>query len=953
MVDTRRPGDPVPPPIERPILRSAVIYGAQNRRGAFNMPSGSGTRPVPFIPQLDPIGQITPSRANDASTHPSENQTMYIAQDDVIPILYGGPEMLSGLLYFYGVYGTLYTACMILCEGEIELIGNTGTSDGDTDMTGVLNGDVAAIAGAVQIYKYRGTNTQNIDSRLQAIVPSFDENMRGTAYYVVQAVPGTTGVPRITVPVKGRKIFDPRCNLLTQSNNFGDANWGKSNIASVVQDAVGPYGATNYAWTATDSSGSTGIIYQNITGLVNNSASYVGCVKVAKRTGAPQFGFDLSLSGGTPTVAVSARIMPETGDTTGSSAGVVAVDLGTHWKLSISITNNSSGNTTLQMAIYPCALNGAATGYNVISEAYVRHEVRPDGYLDTTTVAMDQPTVFSKNTGLILGDYLASTVYGEGRVVNQQSLATAAEFCDQVLGTVRTGTYTWSANTVTVTTTDPHGLIAGLSLTTFDFTSGAATPDGQYTIISVPSPYTFTFTLTGSGAGGNVSFWNSAQNERRSTLTLMVDEIRPKSEWRDIIRSYIPAWVNDGGDEAFIRVDTVGSVDHTFTDSDIDVTESIPQFNRAGVNQSPNVVTIKYTDTSLYPWKTATATAPDTIPTDARRSGIDMLGMRSYAQAKRYAIEKLNHYTIEDLTGEIDIFDIGLKVFPGDIVSVTYTLLNISAKLFRVLGVQDRGHGRWRLRLREYQPNTYSNAVQSAPALSDLTPPNINNIPTVSGLTLTEFRRQESGVWVSRIAVTWNPITNWPYVRGYVIGHYGPVSGSVAYTVPSSTTISVNRTAHGLVAGNRAYLNFTSGSGLTHSDEYDVISVTDANNFVVLVTGWTPTTGGNCTVRNSIDGSGFSRTTVYYTEPILLGQDYIITVRVMAVGSQNVGAATVSSPITFNANSSYGGSTQLTLYISSTEPPTKAHGLEWFNPDTGRKYMWYVGVSSSAWIEVY
>lgn len=69
--------------------------------------------------------------------------------------------------------------------------------------------------------------------------------------------------------------------------------------------------------------------------------------------------------------------------------------------------------------------------------------------------------------------------------------------------TSNSSTYTWSANAVTVTRT-AHGLLAGEQVY-LDFTSGAATADGVYTITSVPNANTYTVALAGSGTGGNVT----------------------------------------------------------------------------------------------------------------------------------------------------------------------------------------------------------------------------------------------------------------------------------------------------------------------------------------------------------------------------------------------------------------------------------------------------------------
>ena len=68
----------------------------------------------------------------------------------------------------------------------------------------------------------------------------------------------------------------------------------------------------------------------------------------------------------------------------------------------------------------------------------------------------------------------------------------------------------------------------------------------------------------------------------------------------------------------------------------------------------------------------------------------------------------------------------------------------------------------------------------------------------------------------------------------------------------SGTTVTVTATAHGLVTGNSAYLDFTSGTAV--DGDYEV-TVTDADTFTV--TQASRTTSGNVTLRrNTIRGSG-------------------------------------------------------------------------------------------------
>ena len=73
-------------------------------------------------------------------------------------------------------------------------------------------------------------------------------------------------------------------------------------------------------------------------------------------------------------------------------------------------------------------------------------------------------------------------------------------------GTI-TSTYTWIANVVTVTTgITEHGYVAGNTLTVTFTSGGAFTPvnkSGSYTIVSTPTTSSFTIAVTGSGTAGN------------------------------------------------------------------------------------------------------------------------------------------------------------------------------------------------------------------------------------------------------------------------------------------------------------------------------------------------------------------------------------------------------------------------------------------------------------------
>jgi len=165
----------------------------------------------------------------------------------------------------------------------------------------------------------------------------------------------------VTLAPKGILIEEQRTNLFTYSNDFADASWvvlGAKNL--VANSTVSPDGGTN-ASTLTDNSA---VAFQGINktlSVANDTASYTASIYVRKTTGGTSatFGFNLQLSGGT-LVAASPRLNTDTGVLISGTATVQ--NAGAYWRLSATVTNNTTGNTTLSLAVYPAtAPHGVAT----------------------------------------------------------------------------------------------------------------------------------------------------------------------------------------------------------------------------------------------------------------------------------------------------------------------------------------------------------------------------------------------------------------------------------------------------------------------------------------------------------------------------------------------------------------------------------------------------------------
>lgn len=197
----------------------------------------------------------------------------------------------------------------------------------------------------------------------------------------------------VTLECLGLLTEEQRTNLCLQSNAFATSPW--TGGASPVQNAVGPDGISNSAWTLTDDdTGNYESDGQSWT-VANDSLSHVYALYVKKTTDATNtFGCNFNLTGGT-TVAANPRLNTNSGVCTG---GAYAVDCGAYWRFCCKVTNNSSGNTTLTLNIYPAtgtnsgsnpgSDDAAATGSAVISRCDVVKAERETSHIPTTTTSV-------------------------------------------------------------------------------------------------------------------------------------------------------------------------------------------------------------------------------------------------------------------------------------------------------------------------------------------------------------------------------------------------------------------------------------------------------------------------------------------------------------------------------------------------------------------------------------
>jgi hypothetical protein len=169
------------------------------------------------------------------------------------------------------------------------------------------------------------------------------------------------------VPEGGRRnLLESTHDLTVWANSGGDG-------ITKVRNETGIDGVANTATTLTDDFPAFEGISKSVT-VANDSSPYTVSVHVKKTTSASNFpGVSLSFAGGT-TLTYQVTIDTDNGAAAdrGSAdavSGITVTDEGDFWRVSYSGANNSTGNTTASIIIYPAvtttygaAWSGAATG---------------------------------------------------------------------------------------------------------------------------------------------------------------------------------------------------------------------------------------------------------------------------------------------------------------------------------------------------------------------------------------------------------------------------------------------------------------------------------------------------------------------------------------------------------------------------------------------------------------
>lgn len=253
-------------------------------------------------------------------------------------------------------------------------------------------------------------------------------------------------------------------------------------------------------------------------------------------------------------------------------------------------------------------------------------------------------------------------------------------------------------------------------------------------------------------------------SSKRREIGLLMDRQATHEDWLDTLREYAGVFVVWDNPVRLIP-DRPRATDHVLGPSQM---RDLKPSKRA-MDEVPNRVVVYYTDATGAQWKQVPASTPVIPGEPLVESVIRMPGFQNYASAYRFAIERVNGYRLADLDADVEVFDEGLKITEGDVVSLTHPI-GLSAKLMRVLSAQAIEPGRWRLQTSEYDPAVYSDATPSAPTYPDTDLPDPRLVPDAPVPVLAEEVYQlQNGTWATRLRINWATVTDYPYELQYLV----------------------------------------------------------------------------------------------------------------------------------------------------------------------------------------
>ncbi|MBN50025.1 MAG: hypothetical protein CMN85_10825 [Spongiibacteraceae bacterium] len=209
----------------------------------------------------------------------------------------------------------------------------------------------------------------------------------------------------------GMLAGEQRTNLKLHCRDLTAASWSGS--ATAARDTVGIDGEANSATTLTDDDGAVSEFRVQTVTIPNDSNSHVVSAFVLKDADETRFSlFRYRLLLGSTELDYRALLNTKTGaflaGIDASASDVTVKDCGNWWRLSVVVTNNSSGNTTIRAEIYPAARSDmAATTFDVTATGAIVYDF---GQIELDSVVPTSPIETGASTVTRSADAVSSAI---------------------------------------------------------------------------------------------------------------------------------------------------------------------------------------------------------------------------------------------------------------------------------------------------------------------------------------------------------------------------------------------------------------------------------------------------------------------------------------------------------------------------------------------------------------
>jgi hypothetical protein len=223
-----------------------------------------------------------------------------------------------------------------------------------------------------------------------------------------------------TATLKGLQFYDTETNVVLQSRQF-DTTWTSPGVTPVLsQNQVGIDGFPNTAWLLEDDDAGAKEFVHQPSSVSDDSSTHVASVYIRKDEDQTRFPeLLLNLTGGSDPQYQGCQLNTQTGatafrldNTSNDSCAVVSFnDL--WWKLYVTATNNSTGNTNIGIQLYPARGNtiggddSSALGTAIFDQVdmnLAESYPGPPIYTTTASVTRNKPRLSYPSNGILSDD---------------------------------------------------------------------------------------------------------------------------------------------------------------------------------------------------------------------------------------------------------------------------------------------------------------------------------------------------------------------------------------------------------------------------------------------------------------------------------------------------------------------------------------------------------------------